>query len=144
MQTWSAKIKTVPKLKYYCMYKENFELEQYLLLNLPRKVKRQLSKYRIASHNLEVERGRHFNLPKEDRLCKLCGTNYNRQENDCELHFLQYYPFYYSFRANCTSIVFDKTLFNFKNLMLCTDANHLTSLAFFFIWKCLLLETIVV
>ena len=44
MQTWSANIKTVPKLKYYCMYKENFELEQYLLLNLPRKVERELSR----------------------------------------------------------------------------------------------------
>ena len=98
LQTWSAKmtkmitmtkmIKTVIKLKYYCMYKEKFELEQYLLLNLPRKVKRQLSKFRIASLNLEVERGRHFNLPKEDRLCKLCGANYNRQEVECEFNFL--------------------------------------------------------
>ena len=88
LQTWSAKIKTVPKLKYYCMYKEKFELEQYLLLNLPRKVKRQLSKYGIASHDLEVERGRHFILPKEDRLCKLCGANYNRQEVECEFNFL--------------------------------------------------------
>ena len=59
------------------MHKENFELEQYLLLNLPRKVKGQLSKYRIASHNLKVGRGRHYKLPKEDKLCKLCGTNYN-------------------------------------------------------------------
>ena len=57
------------------MYKENYELEQYLLLNLPRKVKRQLSKYRVASFNLEVERGGHFSLPKEDRLCELCGAN---------------------------------------------------------------------
>ena len=132
MQTWSAKIETVPKLKYHCMYMGNFELELYLLLNLPRKVKKQLSEYRIASHNLEVEKGRHFNLPREDRLCKLCGTNYNRQEIECEFHFLLQCPFYDSLWANCTSIVVDKTLLNSKNLMSWTEANHLTYLAFSF------------
>ena len=72
------------------MYKENnSELKQCLLLNLPRKIKKQLSKYTIASHKLEVEKGgRHFNLPKDDRLSKLCGTNYNRQEIKCEFHVL--------------------------------------------------------
>ena len=55
LQMWSAKIKTVPKLKYNCMFKESFELERYLL-NLRRKVKRQLTKFRFASHNIENER----------------------------------------------------------------------------------------
>ena len=68
LQMWSAKIKTVPKLQYYCLYKETFELEHYFLRNLPRKVKRQLTKFRIASHNLEIERGRHANIAKEDTL----------------------------------------------------------------------------
>ena len=30
----------------------------------------ELSKFRIASHNLEIERGRYTNTAKEDRLCK--------------------------------------------------------------------------
>ena len=80
---------------------------------------------------LEVERGRHFNIPKEVRLCKLCGTNYKRQEIECGFHFLLQCPFYDSLRANSTSIVFDKTLFKFKNLMSHTDTNWLRHLVFF-------------
>ena len=31
--------------------------------------------HRTASHNLEVEMGRHNNISFEDRLCKLCGRS---------------------------------------------------------------------
>ena len=37
------------------LYKTTFEMENYLLLNLPRKVQKQLSKYRLSAHNLEIE-----------------------------------------------------------------------------------------
>ena len=52
-----------------------------------------------------------------DRLCKLCGTNHNVQEIECEFHFLLQCPFYDSLRENLSAIVFDKILFNFKSIM---------------------------
>ena len=61
------------------------------------------------------------------------------QEIECEFHFLLQCPFYDRLRANFSSIVFDKTLFNFKSIMSCSDNNHLTALAFF-IWKCFTLR----
>ena len=97
LQMWSAKIKTVQKLKSFCMFKESFELEHYLLLNLQRKVKRQLTKLRIACHNFQIERDRHTKIAKEDRLSKLCGKNYNMQEIECECCFLLQYSFYDNF-----------------------------------------------
>ena len=38
LQNWSTEITTLPKRRYYSMFKTKFEIEQYLLLRLPRKI----------------------------------------------------------------------------------------------------------
>jgi hypothetical protein len=42
-----------------------------------------LSKFRISSHNVEIEKGRYMNIPAEQRICRLCKLDV---EN--EIHFL--------------------------------------------------------
>ena len=32
-----------------------------------------MAKFRTCSHDLEVERGRHTDIPRDERLCKSCG-----------------------------------------------------------------------
>jgi hypothetical protein len=31
-----------------------------------------LIRFRISAHNLEIEKGRHQNIPLNERICKLC------------------------------------------------------------------------
>ena len=53
-----------------CKYKQHNQEELYLSLPIPRRLRRDLRCFRTASHNLEIEMGRH-NISFEDRLCKL-------------------------------------------------------------------------
>ena len=32
-------------------------------------------RFRMGSHHLPVEEGRHFNLPRASRVCNLCNTD---------------------------------------------------------------------
>ena len=34
-----------------------------------------LSKFRLSSHNLEIETGRHGNIPRADRKCTKCNSD---------------------------------------------------------------------
>ena len=43
-----------------------------------------LTKIRCSDHCLEIEKGRHRNIPRNDRICKLCDKN----EIETEDHFL--------------------------------------------------------
>ena len=63
------------KLSLYCKYKVDKLVELYLSLPIPRRLRRDLARFRTASHNLEVEMRRHNNISFEDRLCKLCGRS---------------------------------------------------------------------
>ena len=40
-----------------------------------------LTKFRISSHRLEVERGRYFGLKFENRICKLCNDHVEDEEH---------------------------------------------------------------
>lgn len=53
-----------------------------------------LTRFRLSSHKLEIERGRYFNIAKEDRKCKFC--NLGSIEN--EYNFLLICPLYSDLR----------------------------------------------
>ena len=46
--------------------------------------RKELSRIRCSDHHLEIERGRHMNIPRHERLCKTCGVT----EIESEEHFL--------------------------------------------------------
>lgn len=48
----------------------HFSLQYYLEKSIPKIYKKQI--FRMSSHNLAIESGRHTNVSKENRLCKLC------------------------------------------------------------------------
>ena len=83
------------KLGLYSKVKQNFQREPYL--HLPSFRDRQIiSKIMCSSHKLQIERGRHLNIPREDRLCKLC--NMNKVED--EEHFMLECPTYNQLRKD--------------------------------------------
>ena len=72
-----------PRLYFYKSLKNAFGYERYLDMNniLWRN---SISKLRCSSHILQIEKGRHINQPREERLCKLCDMD----ETETEDHLL--------------------------------------------------------
>jgi hypothetical protein len=61
-------------LHTYRLFKNNLAFESYLDLdNFNRNI---LIGFRISAHNLEIEMGRHQNIPLNERICKLHNIYY--------------------------------------------------------------------
>lgn len=97
MQEWSERLQGMPKLRTLCIFKTELIVEPYLLLSIPYRLRSALAKLRTGSHDLEIEKGRHRNIPHYNRLCKLCNTlNLNFIED--EYHVIMQCPFYTDLR----------------------------------------------
>ena len=68
--------------EYIDFFKNKFTFEPYLYWGNYDK-RRLITKFKIYSHQLEIERGRHRSIPTSQRICKLCNL-----EVEDELHFL--------------------------------------------------------
>ena len=90
-QKWYSNINNSSRLESYSIYKHSSEREKYLKCISTDKFRIALSKFRLSSHHLAIELGRHLNIPRENRLCPNC--NQNVVEN--EYHFLLTYTKYY-------------------------------------------------
>ena len=84
LQEWRATVNSNSKLCFYSVYKSEFNYEKYLDFLDIRKFRYMFSNFRVGSHELEIERGRYHNVPRQSRVCKLCNTH--SVEN--EYHFL--------------------------------------------------------
>ena len=72
------------KMRFYKTFKDTFEKEPYLG-HLPNFYARKIiTKFRCSDHTLEIEKGRHKNIPVENRICPVCRSNV-----ETEIHFLQ-------------------------------------------------------
>ena len=127
IQTWHSNINESKRLESYSKYKENFELEEYLSIITNRKYTTSLTRFRLSSHELLIEKGRHLHIQREDRLCKYC--NINMVEN--EYHFLLVCPKYANLRKEyltnyyCRLPSFEKI----KSLMSSKSQNNLINLS---------------
>ena len=82
----SSEIRNNPKLECFQEIKPNeLKLAPYLSCvdNLQHRIS--LTKLRISGHQLEVEKGRYQNIPREQRICRYC--NVDKVEN--EIHFIR-------------------------------------------------------
>ena len=75
-----------PILRTYRLFKNTHSMEKYLLCTRDKRYRNALSKLRVSSHQLEIEKGRHFNpvIPESERICKFCNSGLI----DNELHFI--------------------------------------------------------
>ena len=82
---WGREIKNPnsTRLLLYKQIKKDFKMENYLQV-LSYENRKILTKIRCSDHCLEIEKGRHRNIPRNDRICKLCDKN----EIETEDHFL--------------------------------------------------------
>ena len=74
-QSWYSNINNSQRLASYSRFRHSFERYPYLDSIHKRKFKISLSRFRLSSHSLEVERGRYFNIPRNERICPSCTTN---------------------------------------------------------------------
>ena len=81
------------KLRTYALYKHVIKYEPYLNLIKNTKNRIMLSKFRLSSHDLEIERGRYGNksVRTEERYCKFCKS-YNTLMVEDEFHFITRCP----------------------------------------------------
>ena len=81
---WKTNVRKKPKLRTYDKIKENYEVENYVVLNLERHQRSVLAQLRAGILPLQVELGRFRNIKLEDRLCTFCNAN----AIEDELHLL--------------------------------------------------------
>lgn len=94
-QTWFSEINNSQRLLTYCRTKYSFSIEPYLdYYSLERRFKIALSRFRLSSHNLEIERGIYYDIPRLERTCKFCRSLLIENE----YHFLLTCPIYIDLR----------------------------------------------
>ena len=84
---WSSKARNTIKLQTYIKFKFDHSLEEYLSYIPDTRWIKALSRLRMSSHMLKIERGRHVKpqkIPLEQRICQRCTSN----SFDDEIHFL--------------------------------------------------------
>jgi hypothetical protein len=90
---WRHKPENTSKLIFYTSIKEDYELETYLTTITNSNQRKRLTQL----HKLMIELGRYENIPREDRICKVCQPC---GEIETEHHFLTSCEAYSSLREN--------------------------------------------
>ena len=126
-QTWYSSINNSNRLLTYARFKHEFDCENYLDFITDKRYRVSLSKFRLSSHDLEIERGRYINLDRNDRLCRFC--NGNNIEN--EYHFLLVCPLYRDLGRKYLKSYYCQwpTLNKFDDLMCKTNKNTILNVA---------------
>ena len=52
-----------------------FKMEKYIEYISNDKLRTELAALRLSAHNLDIERGRHINVSRENRVCRLCSMS---------------------------------------------------------------------
>ena len=142
VQQWEKELSQFPVLRSYVSYKQAFGLENYLLQLQDRRLRKVLSQFRLSSHRLQIEVGRHHKpkIPVEKRICILCNANCIEDEE----HLLLHCSFYHEERVHlfCKIIENDPTIFDndnatnvFISILSSVNADVIFSLSKF-LYKC--------
>jgi hypothetical protein len=82
---WKQGIKSKPKLRFYCKFKEEKKIEQYVCMHLSPRERSYLCQLRLGILPINIEIGRYRSLPIEKRVCTLCDSN--TTEDECHVLF---------------------------------------------------------
>jgi hypothetical protein len=126
-QQWYSNINNSQRLLTYSRFKHSFNLEPYLEIIHEKKFKIALSRFRLSSHQLEIERGRYSNIPRDERKCRFC----NRNVIENEYHFLLVCPLYTSIRQKYLKPYYNSwpTLNKFDRLMSSCNKKEIINLS---------------
>ena len=128
-QSWYSSTDNSRRLE---TYSHEFKFERYLDFINDNKFRSALIIFRVSSHKLQIERGRHLNIPRNERICRNC--NLNMIEN--EYHFLLICPKYTDLRNKYIKRYYFSwpTIKKFTNLMPKKSKviiNHLSKFIYF-------------
>ena len=93
IQTALESIQNLRKMRTYRLLKQNWGLEDYLLMTPNIKDRIAMTKLRLSNHNLSIEKGRHNDLHLSERTCPFCP-----EQIENELHFVVSCPTYKNLR----------------------------------------------
>ena len=133
-QDWNARINQSPIARFYCLF-SNFGFKSYLNLDTAKNIRIYISKLRLSSHTLEIEKGRYRKpnpVPVNERKCNECNTL------EDEFHFLleckkyqnlrtMYIKRYYWVRPNVPKLI---TLLTSENVNECRKLGKFIKHAF--------------
>ena len=76
-QQWRKDIESSSKLRTYALVKKYFCVEPYILHTRGNHLITSMARYRMSSHDLNIERGRYNNpiTPINQRICTRCELN---------------------------------------------------------------------
>ena len=74
-EQWKKDLNSQSKLRTYKLFKENYNVENYVEINLPRNLRSGLARLRSGTLPIRVKTGRFEQLPINERLCKICNQN---------------------------------------------------------------------
>ena len=95
---WYSAKKASPKLEFYHAHKSNFSKESYLDSITNFYHRSSLTKLRISSHDLSIERGRYNQISRDQRLCMWCKISLGLHFVESEEHLLFNCDLYASIR----------------------------------------------
>lgn len=118
-QTWSALLNESSKCTNYRIFKTEHKFENYLI-NLPVKLRKTFTFYRLCNNRLPIETGRWAGIDRNLRKCIHCNLNYIGDEYHyvfecCFFDFDRkiFLPYIKKRNANCITF---SNLFNETNL----------------------------
>ena len=82
-EAFSTITKEKSKLRTYGILKREIGIEKYLYEIKNSSIRQSVTKLRLSNHCLNIETGRHRNLPKQLRFCPFCPNSI-----ESEVHFL--------------------------------------------------------
>ena len=74
VEFWKHKMVNSSKLSFLCTFKKDYQMEKYLTIIKNPNIRKVISQFRVSNHKLQIERGRYENIPRDQRICKLCDS----------------------------------------------------------------------
>ena len=93
---WEKEVASQNKLRFYRIFKSDFNVEQFIKINLPISHRSLLAQLRYGILPLRIETGRFTNLPVNERKCVFCSDD----KVESEVHFLFECPLYTTLRTS--------------------------------------------
>ena len=130
---------TFPILRTYKGFKKEFKMEAYLTDIIDFKIRKVISRFRLSSHSLPIEKGRHCKpvIPAESRFCNRCID----QVVGDEYHFLLVCPSLQDLRETLLNNIRENVpelyyaernvAANFNNILMCKDVTVMFSIGKF-------------
>ena len=119
-EQWQNNLLTKPKLRTYITFKNSYEQENYLRINLSRAERSYLAQFRCGILPIRIETGRFRGEEVGERLCTLCDS----ESVEDEIHFVLHCSKYADLRKD----LFDYVKMVENNFGTLPDSNKLSVL----------------